>query len=139
MAEDRVYRIDVRVTAPVNDTEVADRVVRAVEAIFPEAETELTDGRVVATGHAMDAFAERLRDQEILATARSVLLDRRRGDRLAFELKKQPAFEGVVNFSVGNPDELGDIHVEVTVHDPDVEAFVDVLAPQGDGDDRPNA
>jgi predicted RNA binding protein with dsRBD fold (UPF0201 family) len=31
---------------------------------------------------------------------------------------------------VGNPDELGDIHVEVNVHEPDVEAFIDYFAPR---------
>ena len=35
----------------------------------------------------------------------------------------------MINFAVGNPDELGDIEVAVTVHDPDVEAYIDHVAP----------
>ena len=44
-------------------------------------------------------------------------------------MKKQAEFRGVINFAVGNPDELGDIEVQVTVHDPDVEGVVDHVAP----------
>jgi predicted RNA binding protein with dsRBD fold (UPF0201 family) len=47
-------------------------------------------------------------------------------------LKKQAAFEGVVNFAVGEPDELGEIDVEVRVREPDVESFVDYVAPETD-------
>jgi predicted RNA binding protein with dsRBD fold (UPF0201 family) len=77
----------------------------------------------------MDAFAERLHEQEILDTARKEFFGRADDEGFAFALKKQAAFEGVINFAVGNPDELGDIEVQVTVHDPDVEAFVDHVAP----------
>ena len=31
-----IYSVDVQVTAPVNDTEVTDRVVDAIHALFPE-------------------------------------------------------------------------------------------------------
>ena len=132
-----IYSVDVRITAPVNDTELADRVERAVTEIFPTADVERTDDRIVATTHDLDAFAEKLRDQRILDTARSVFHHRRRPDGFEFELKKQAAFVGVVNFSVGNPDELGDVHVEVTVREPDVETFVDYLAPATDEEGVP--
>ena len=54
----------------------------------------------------------------------------------SFALKKQAAFEGVVNFAVGEPDELGEIDVTVRVREPDVESFVDYVAPETD-DGRP--
>jgi predicted RNA binding protein with dsRBD fold (UPF0201 family) len=39
------------------------------------------------------------------------------------------AFQGVINFVVGNPDELGDIGMTVTMREPDVESMVDAVAP----------
>ncbi len=35
----------------------------------------------------------------------------------------------MVNFAVGNPDELGELHVRMQVDDPTVEEFVDYVAP----------
>jgi hypothetical protein len=131
-----IYSVDVRVLAPVRDTEVPDRVVDAVTNLFPNATVERQQGRVVAEAHSLEAFSERLHDQEILDTARREFARRRSGDSFSFALKKQAAFKGVVNFSVGNPDELGDIEVHVTVNDPSVEAFVDHVAPPTE-DGRP--
>jgi hypothetical protein len=124
-----IYRIDVRVIAPVRDTEVTDRVADAVRNLFPNAEISEEPGRLVAEAHSMDAFSERLHEQEILDTARREFFRRADDEGFAFALKKQAAFKGVINFAVGNPDELGDIEVQVTVHDPEVEAFVDHVAP----------
>lgn len=126
------YRIDVTVTAPINPTEVEDRVVRAVETIFPTADITTERDRVVAEVHTVEEFADRLREQRILDTARSRLHASRRGDTIEFALKKQAAFHGTVNFSVGNPDELGDLTVAITVHEPDVETFIEYLAPPTD-------
>ncbi|WP_438267675.1 RNA-binding domain-containing protein [Halorussus limi] len=124
-----IYSIDVQVTAPVTDTEIADRVATAIANIFPGAEPEQQHGEVVAEAHSLDHFSELLHRQEILDTARGEFFGNRRGDTFSFDLKKQAAFEGVVNFAVGNPDELGDIHVRVRVEQPSVEEFVDHIAP----------
>jgi predicted RNA binding protein with dsRBD fold (UPF0201 family) len=124
-----IYRIDVRVIAPVRDTEVTDRVADAVRTLFPNAELREEPGRLVADSHSMDAFSERLHEQEILDTARKEFFRRADDEGFTFALKKQAAFRGVINFAVGNPDELGDIEVQVTVHDPDVEGVVDHVAP----------
>jgi predicted RNA binding protein with dsRBD fold (UPF0201 family) len=124
-----IHRIDVRVIAPVRDTEVTDRVVDAVRNLFPNAEIRQEPGRIVGETHSMEAFSERLHEQEILDTARREFFGRADEDGFAFALKKQAAFEGVINFAVGNPDELGDIEVQVTVHEPDVESVVDHVAP----------
>jgi len=131
-----IYRIDVRVVAPVRDTEVTDRVADAVRNLFPNAELSEEPGRLVAEAHSMDAFSERLHEQEILDTARREFFRRADDEGFAFALKKQAAFKGVINFAVGNPDELGDIEVRVTVHDPEVEAVVDHVAPPTE-DGRP--
>jgi predicted RNA binding protein with dsRBD fold (UPF0201 family) len=131
-----IYSVDVQVTAPVNDTEVTDRVVDAVHNLFPEAEIESYPGELVATGHSMETFSERLHEQAILDTARSAMVDGHDGDTFAFRLKKQAAYEGVVNFAVGQDSELGDLHVRVRVEEPDVEAYIDHVAPPTE-DGRP--
>lgn len=129
MTNDMIYSIDVQITAPVKDTEVADRVATAIENVFPGADPEERHGEVVAEVHSLDHFSELLHRQEILDTARGEFFRHRRGDTFSFDLKKQAAFEGVVNFAVGNPDELGDVHVRVRVEEPSVEEFVDYIAP----------
>ena len=124
-----IYSIDVRVTAAVRDTEVPARVEDAVSNLFPNADTEREAGRIVAETHSLDAFSERLHEQEILDTARREFHKRMDESGFSFALKKQAAFKGVVNFAVGNPDELGDIEVHVTVQEPSAEELVDHIAP----------
>jgi len=124
-----VYSVDVEATAPVYDTEVTDRVADAIRRIFPNAEVEEAHGELRATAHDLEHFSELLHRQEILDTARGVFLGSLSGDTFAFDLKKQAAFEEVVNFSVGDPDELGEIHVRVRVNDPDAASYIDHVAP----------
>ena len=124
-----IYSIDAEITAPVRETEVTDRVADAITNIFPGAEPAHSHGELRATVHDLEQFSELLHRQEILDTARGVFFDNRRGDSFSFQLKKQAAFQGVVNFAVDEPGELGVITVRVRVDDPSVEAFVDHIAP----------
>jgi hypothetical protein len=124
-----VYSVDVQITAPVYDTEVTDRVADAVATLFPGAEIDHQRGELVATTHDMEHLSELLHRQEILDTARGAFFEDLRGDTFSFDLKKQAAFQGVVNFAVGEPDELGEIHVRVRVDDPDAESYIDHVAP----------
>jgi predicted RNA binding protein with dsRBD fold (UPF0201 family) len=124
-----IYRVDVGITAPVRDTEVTDRVVDAIENLFSEVTVERAPGEVRAEGHSLDHFSDLLHRQEILDSARGEFFADRQGEVVSFDLKKQAAFEGVVNFAVGESDELGDIHVRVRVHEPSVEEYVDHVAP----------
>jgi len=124
-----IYSVDAQITASVNDTEVTDRVADAIENIFPGADPTFQHGEFVAEVHDLRHFSELLHREEILDTARGVFLDNREGDTFAFDLKKQAAFEGRVNFAVGGPSELGDIHVRVRVTEPSVEEYVDHIAP----------
>ncbi|MEF8888119.1 MAG: RNA-binding domain-containing protein [Haloarculaceae archaeon] len=123
-----IYRLEAEVTAPVYDTEVTDRVADAITELFPGAEPELRHGELTATVHDLEHLSELLHRQEILDTARGAFLSNRRGDSFSFQLKKQAAFEGVVNFVV-EPGELGAITVRVAVEEPDVESYVDHVAP----------
>ncbi|TSD15981.1 coaE operon protein [Haloglomus irregulare] len=131
-----VYSVDVQITAPVRPTEVTDRVRDAVTNLFPEADVTEGHGELLGEAHGMETFSELLHDQEILDTARGQFLADRRGDTFSFDLKKQAAFQGVVNFAVGDPAELGDIHVRVTVTEPSVEDYIDHVAPPTE-DGRP--
>lgn len=124
------YQIDVSIDAPVNPTEVEDRVVEAVTTLFPKATVERHGDRVSAETHDVSHFRERLFAQRILDTARSVFYSNRGPNGFSFSLKKQAARTDVVNFTVGSPDELGGVTVAVTVRSPDVEAFIDYLAPE---------
>lgn len=125
-----IYSIDVHIEAPVRDTEVTDRIADAVTNVFPNADLTHDPGKLVAEGHSLDAFADVLHEQEILDTARREFHNNATEDGFSFALKKQAAYEGVVNFSVGNPDELGDVEVDVTVREPDVHDFIDYLVPE---------
>lgn len=124
-----VYRVDVRVIAPVHDTELPGRVEDAISNLFPEAETERESDRIVAHTHSLSAFSERLHEQAILDTAREQFLEGEFGDAIHFDLKKLAAYQGVVNFSVGSPAELGDIQVRIEVEEPSVREFIDMIAP----------
>ena len=125
-----VYSVDVEISAPVNDTEVTARVADAVRNLFPEADPDHREGELVAEVHTLEGFSEELHRAEILDTARSVFFDNLSGESFSFDLKKQAAFEGVVTFAVGNPSELGDIHVRVRVEEPSVEDVIDRIAPR---------
>ncbi len=125
-----IYSIDVELTAPVYDTEVTDRVSDAMTNIFPTASPAFRHGELTATVHDLDHFSELLHRQAILDTARGVFFDTRQGNSFSFRIKKQAAFEGVVNFNVDDPGELGDIAVYVTVTEPAVEEFIDQIAPR---------
>lgn len=128
-----IYSVDIEITVPVNDTEVTGRVKDAITNLFPEAEVDSHPGELSATAHSMEQFSERLHEQAILDTARGAFFGGQDGDTFSFELKKQAALRGVVNFAVGEGSELGELHVRVRVNDPDVESFVDHVAPPTEG------
>ena len=128
-----IHSIDAEITAPVRDTEVTDRVTDAITNLFPGATPEHTRGELRATVHDLSTFSECLHRQEILDTARGVFFGSLSGDTFSFDLKKQAAFEEVVNFAVGDPDELGEIHVRVRVEEHDAESYIDHVAPPTEG------
>jgi predicted RNA binding protein with dsRBD fold (UPF0201 family) len=123
------FEVDVEITAAVQPTEVENRVAAAIESIFPDATPELKHGELTATVDHLGHFSELLHRQAILDTARSVFFENRRGDGFSFQLRKGPALQGVVNFPAGDPSELGDITVRVRVREPDVESYIDHVAP----------
>lgn len=125
-----IYSVEVRITAPVKDTEIEARVADAIGNLFPGATVENVDGELRAEVHNLDHFSELLHRRAILDTARTEFFRTLREDTFSFSLKKQAAFQGVVNFAVDEPGELGDVHVHVRVDDPDAETFIDHVAPR---------
>ena len=124
-----IHSIDVEITTPLYPTEVRDRVETAIHALFPGADIEERHGELLAETHSMRRFAERLDEQNIVPTARRVFFRELEGDTFGFALKKAAAFEGVVNFVVDDPGEIGAIAVRVRVEEPSVEEFIDHVAP----------
>jgi uncharacterized protein len=105
----------VRVETPCHPTEDADKVVGALQTLFPDLQVDLMPGAIVGTTSRLDRLRERIRDQRIRDTARRQMLAGRTGDRTTIRLSKQAASVGVVNFAAGSP--LGDIVVEIESDD----------------------
>lgn len=137
-----IYSVDTTIEVAVQPTEVTDRVVDVVQTLFPDATVEQRPassdttngqpaGEIVATTHSLEHLSELFHEQSILDTARAAMMDGLdpETNKFEFQLKKQAAFEGVVNFAVGSPDELGDVRVTVTVNEPDPETYIQYLAP----------
>lgn len=118
---------EAQITTPIYPTEVEDRVERAVTTLFPEADVEHADGELRAESASLEHFADRLAEQAIGATAREVFLEGIRGRSFSFRVKKQAALGDVVNFVVGDSEELGSITVHVTVTEGEPEAVIEEL------------
>lgn len=103
-----------------------ERVVQAIENLFPGLIMDIREDRIEAyDGPASLTVLHRLfREQRILDTARSVLLEGRIGDAIQFGLSKQAAFMGKVSFPV-DEEPLGSIHVQIK----GCERLIDWLAP----------
>jgi len=119
--------IEVSVYVIIRPTERVEKVASAVEKIFPGLIMDIRGDRIEAYGgpSALRTLHKLLREQEILDTARSVMLQGREGNTIQFRLNKQAAFMGWVNFP---PEEepLGSIHVQITGDD----LVIDWLSPR---------
>ena len=113
--------------ARIRPTERGERVVSAIEKLFPEMIMDIRDDRVEAYGGpaALKILHELLRKQQILDTARSVMLHGRVGNTIRFQLNKQAAFMGMVSFPP-QEEPLGSIQVQITAS----ERLIDWLAPE---------
>lgn len=120
-------KIEVSVYVLIRPTERVEKVASAVEKIFPGLIMDIRGDRIEAYGgpSTLLTLHRLLREQEILDTARSVMLQGREGDTIQFRLNKQAAFMGKVNFP---PEEepLGSIHVQITGDD----KVIDWLSPR---------
>lgn len=120
-------KIEVSVYVLIRPTERVEKVTSAVETLFPGLMMDIRGDRIEAYGGPSTLWTlhKLLREQEILDTARSVMLQGREGSTIQFRLNKQAAFMGRVNFP---PEEepLGSIHVQITGGD----MVIDWLSPR---------
>jgi predicted RNA binding protein with dsRBD fold (UPF0201 family) len=121
-----VKATDISVCALIRPTEDVQKVVKAVENIFPGLIVEIKGERLEAHGgeESLKNFHLLLRQQRILDTARAAMLQNRIGRAIQFRLSKQAAFAGRANFP---PEEepLGSLHVQIVGG----ERTIDWLAP----------
>ncbi|MGA9100258.1 MAG: RNA-binding domain-containing protein [Methanotrichaceae archaeon] len=122
-----IATIEVSIYSLVRTTERVELVASAIERIFPGLTMDIRKDRIEAYNglESLKTFHRLLREQEILDTSRSVMLDGLLGDVVQFRLNKQAALMGKVNFP---PEEepLGSIHVQITGG----EHIIDWLAPK---------
>ncbi len=111
--------MEVAVTARLNPTEGKEKLLKALENVFPSMEFKLADGLLVGLGEGKDGLAilkEHLKLQLIRASARSFLRARIEDEKLSFGIHKQAAYMGKISF-VDFPIALGTISVEITGKD----------------------
>ncbi len=124
----------VQVFAPVNLTEVQEKVEQTILNFFPVT-LELQDDAIpglYGEGNleSLRRFHLRLREERILDTARRLFLNWMDGNTTRFSLNKQVAFIGKLNFSSGE-ENLGSIDVEISADNQDeLLTIIDWLAPQ---------
>jgi len=120
-------KVEVSVNVPVRPTEKVDKVVSAIEKIFPGLTMDMRGDRIEAYDglESLRNLHKLLRDQMILDTARAVMVEGRVGTIIQFSLNKQAAYVGKVNFPF-EEEPLGSIHVQITGGD----QVIDWLAPE---------
>lgn len=120
-----------RLSARVNATESGEKVRQAVLNLFPRAALDPSPDAVRGETNDLDALAKAIRSARVLDTARAVFLRGMTSDGLstAFDLNKQAAFSGRLNFATV-PGPLGDIQVMVVAGTPEeLRAWIDAVAP----------
>ncbi len=122
------------VFAPVNPTEVQEKVEKAILNFFPLS-LELQEHAIPGLYGEGDIENLRklhlqLREERILDTARRIFLNGIEGDTTRFRLNKQVAYIGKLNFPAGE-ESLGSIDVEISAdNEDDLLTIIDWLAPQ---------
>jgi len=104
-----------RVSGEFHPTEEKTKLLRALENVFPNLEFKEKNNLLEATGNDLNdliALKELFKVQTIRDTARAFLEHKVEGDKLSFELNKQAAFMGKINF-VDFDIALGTIKVEI--------------------------
>jgi predicted RNA binding protein with dsRBD fold (UPF0201 family) len=118
--------VTISIRTPIYETEIQEKVERAILNIFPDAALERVDNFIVGTSSTLETFSTLLHMQRIRATAKNELMKGLAFDSFEFYLNKQVAMVGKVNFS---QDPLGPIFVRVTTPLP--EKFIDIITNEG--------
>ncbi len=106
--------INIFVHVPVRPTERVERIVKAIENIFPGLSKNIHENFIDAYDGlgSMQKLHRILREQRILDVARSIMITGKVRDIIEFDISKQAAFMGILSFP---PEEepLGSIHVQI--------------------------
>ena len=122
-------QVEIEIETDVNPTEDVDRVVEAVKNLFPDAEIEIAEQKLVAKARNLERFRELLRRQRILDTARTEMKKGLSGREITILLNKQTAVVSRINF-VDEDAVLGPITVRFRLNWVSPERFIDYVAPQ---------
>ena len=119
--------IEIFVSSSVRPTERVDRVVSAIENIFPGLVMDIRSDRIEAYDgpESLRVMHDLLRRQKILDAARSEMLRGLVEDSTSFRLNKQAALMGIVSFPA-EEEALGSLHIRITGG----ERVIDWLAPR---------
>ncbi|MFW6040639.1 MAG: RNA-binding domain-containing protein [Thermoplasmatota archaeon] len=105
-------KVEVDIWTPLNPTETEKKVLFCLKQIFPDAEWEVKNGKIIGTTNSLERFKKILKDMKIRDTARSYMLNKTFGNRCSFTLSKQASCNKRINFSdVEKP--LGGIKVNI--------------------------
>ncbi|MCK4636842.1 MAG: hypothetical protein KAT49_03070 [Methanomicrobia archaeon] len=116
-----------KVKTRVYPTENEEKVKQAVKNIF-DIELKREDDYLIGKSRkieSLDILKEKLKNQTIRDSARSIFLKNLTEKKLKFRLNKQAAFVGLVNFLESS--KLGEIEVEI--ESDDITKIIDHIAP----------
>ncbi len=118
----------IKLKSRIKPTEDEEKVINAVKNIFKDAKVVVEDNQLIGEAKDISRFKELLRSQAILDTARMVLEKGIVGNSTKFNLNKQAAFAGLVNF---DKDIHGGIFVKLIVEeDEDLMKLIKDIAPR---------
>lgn len=124
--------LKITVEAQVNPSEDANKVKIAVQNIIKFIEPDLSQNKIIASTNdekSLYLIYEQIRDKQILAVARRLLLKNMVHDSTYLLLNKQAAFMGILNICEDeNESPLGPI--KIIVQSPYINEFIDWLAPE---------
>ncbi len=120
--------IEVEIETPLHPTEDAEKVIKAIKNLFPEAKIEVDDV-VRGKSEVVDHFRELLRRQRILDTARTEMIRNTSGNEITLLLNKQTATVSKINF-VEEDAVLSPLRVTFRVYGVKIEKFIDYMAPE---------
>ena len=118
----------IKLKSKIKPTEDEKKVIKAVKNIFKDAKVVVEDNRLIGEAEDIGRFKELLRSQAILDTARMVLEKGIVGNSTKFNINKQAAFAGLVNF---DKDIHGGIFVKlIAEEDEDLMKLIKDIAPK---------
>ena len=103
--------------ADIKPTEDLEKVKQAIRNLFPDAQMDVQNTKLVAISNTLDRFQELLKRQKIRDSARSLLSKGCGENTIIFKLNKQLAYINKINFAVVDHP-LGEITVHIACDTP---------------------